>query len=283
MSLYRALFASLLVFLPPMANASHFVNDDVAARAQILEQTGAQSPTAEEPFRLIGEVGTALTRGNTETFHLNGQVRLILVPFEGWVSESRGQVLYEESLGQTTANAWAAFQRVDRYLGNRFTIFAAFGIERNVFQGMQRRLSEQLGGTFLLVDRRAADPEERIVDRLRFELGAYAAQESYTLSPTAAPETVLEREGAEIVAARGAATYVHGFRKGTEVGLEVEAIQDFVDPRNVLVNTTVWAAAALIDGLALKISAGHYFDNVPAEPSLKKSDFLVTAGIVVSL
>lgn len=274
-------FAVLL--LSPFAHASSFVNDDVAARAQILEETAAQSPTADQPFRLIGEVGTAFTQGNTDTFHINGQLRLILVPVEDWVSETRAQVLYEESQGETTANAWTAFQRIDRYLGSRFTIFGAFGIERNVFQGLGRRLSEQLGGTFLLVDRRVHDPEERILDRLRFELGAYAAQESYTLSPTAAPGTVLDREGADILAARGAISYVHAFRKGSEVGLEVEGIQDFLDTDNVLVNSTIWTAAALTEGLALKISASHYFDNVPAEASLKKSDFLVTAGIVVSI
>ncbi|HLV61023.1 MAG TPA: DUF481 domain-containing protein [Fredinandcohnia sp.] len=274
-------FAALLV--SPLAHASQLVNDEVAARAQILEQTAQQSPGAEVPFRLIGEVGTALTRGNTETFHINGQLRLLLVPIENWVSETRGQVLYEESLGETTANAWAASQRVDRYLGTRFTVFGAFGIERNIFQGLGRRLSEQLGGTFLLVDRRIADPDERILDRLRLELGAYAAQEKYTLSPTAEPGTVLERAGADIVAARAAVSYVHAFRKGSEVGLEVEGIQDFIDTDNVLVNTTVWTAAAVMEGIALKISASHFFDNVPADPTLKKSDFLLTAGIVVSL
>lgn len=278
----RALFASLLL-ISPIAHASQFVNDDVAARAQILEQTAAKTIVADEPFRLIGEVGTALTQGNTETFHINGQLRLVVAPAESWVSETRAQVLYEESLGETTANSWAGSQRIDRYLGQRFTIFGAFTIERDVFKGLARRLSEQLGATFLLVDRRVHEPEERVVDRLRFELGAYAAQESYTLSPTAAPGTVLEREGADIMAARGAATYVHGFRKGAEVGLELEAIQDFLDTDNVLVNTTLWTAAALTEGLALKISASHYFDNVPAEPSLKRSDFLLTAGIVVSL
>ncbi len=85
-------FAALLV--SPLAHASQLVNDEVAARAQILEQTAQQSPGAEVPFRLIGEVGTALTRGNTETFHINGQLRLLLVPIENWVSETRGQVLY---------------------------------------------------------------------------------------------------------------------------------------------------------------------------------------------
>lgn len=281
--MFPRFLAVLLLLFPPLAQASQFVNDDVATRAQILEETAAQAPTADQPFRLIGEVGTAFTRGNTETFHINGQLRLILVPVENWVSETRAQVLYEESQGETTANSWAAFQRVDRYLSARFTVFGAFGIERNVFQGLDRRLSEQLGATFLLVDRRVQDPEERILDRLRFELGAYAAQETYTLSPTAAPGTVLDRDGADIMAARGAVSYIHAFRKGAEVGLEVEGIQDFLDTDNVLVNTTLWTAAALTEGLALKISASHYFDNVPAEATLKKSDFLVTAGIVVSI
>lgn len=281
--MFPRFLACFVLFLPPLAQASSFVNDDVAARAQILEETAAEAPSAEAPYRLIGEVGTAFTRGNTETFHINGQVRLILVPVEQWVSETRGQVLYEESRGETTANAWAASQRVDRYLGTRFTVFGAFGIERNVFQGLGRRLSEQLGGTFLLVDRRVVDPEERILDRLRFELGAYAAQERYTVSPAAEPGTVLEREGAEIIAARGAVSYIHAFRKGSEVGVEVEGIQDFVDTDNILVNSTLWTAAALTEGLALKISASHFFDNVPASEELKKSDFLVTAGIVVSL
>lgn len=281
--MYARLLASLLLLVPPLAQASQFVNDDVASRAQILEETAAQAPSADQPFRLIGELGTAFTRGNTETLHLNGQLRMILVPVENWVSETRGQVLYEESRGETTANSWAAHQRLDRYVSSRFTLFGAFGIERNIFNGLDRRLSEQLGATFLAINRRRNEPEELVVDCLRFELGAYAAQEKYTLSPTAAPDAALERDGADIMAARAAATYVHGFRKGAEFGLEIEAIQDFIDLDNILVNTTIWTAAALTEGLALKFSASHFFDNVPAEASLEKSDFLVTAGIVVSI
>ncbi len=281
--MYSRFFAFALLLLPSLTQASQFVNDDVAARAQILEVTAANANTADEPFRLFGELGTAFTRGNTETFHLNGQIRAIVVPFENWVSETRGQVLYEESRGETTANSWSAFQRIDRYVSSRFTLFGAFGIERNVFNGLSRRLSEQVGATFLAVNRRNPHAEDLVTDRLRFELGAYAAQEKYTLSPTAAPDAVLDRDGADIMAARGAATYVHAFRRGSEVGLEIEAIQDFIDTANVLVNTTIWTAAALTEGLALKLSASHYFDNVPAEATLKKSDFLVTAGIVVSI
>lgn len=281
--MYGRLFAFALLLLPSFAQASQFVNDDVATRAQLLEATAAEANAADVPFRLIGELGTAFTQGNTETFHVNGQLRLILVPIQDWVSETRAQLLYEESMGETTANSWSAMQRIDRYVSARFTLFGAFGIDRNVFTGLDRRLSEQLGATFLAIQRRRSEPEERVVDRLRFELGAYAAQESYTLSPTAAADTTLERDGADIMAARGAATYVHAFRKGSEVGLEIEAIQDFIDLDNLLVNSTLWTAAALTDGLALKFSASHFFDNVPAEPTLKKSDFLVTAGIVVSI
>lgn len=270
-----------LLAVPSLARAA-LVNDEVAERAQLLGQIGATAPGTDAPFKLIGELGTAFTRGNTETFHLNGQVRMLVVPFEDWVSETRAQILYEESRGETTANSWGAFQRLDRFVSARFSIFGAFGIERNVFAGIERRLSEQLGATFLMVDQRVNEPEERVVNRLRFELGGYAAQETYTLSPNAAPGTVLEKEGADILAARGAASFLHTFQRGAEFGVDVEVIQDFLDADNVLVNTTVWTAAALFEGLALKLSASHYFDNVPAEASLKKSDFLLTAGIVVS-
>lgn len=279
----RCLLAASALLFAPLAHASQFVNDEVAARTQILGESAASSPGTDASFKLIGELGTAFTRGNTETFHVNGQIRLILVPFEDWVTETRARVLYEESLGETTANSFGAFQRVDRFVSKRFSIFGAFGYERNVFNGIDRRLSEQLGATFLLVNHKVTTPEELVKNQLRFELGAYAAQERYTLSPTAAPGTLLEKEGTDIMAARGAIAYLHSFRKGAEFGVDVEAIQDFIDVDNILVNSTVWIAASLLDGLALKLSASHFFDNVPAEPSLKKSDFLFTTGIVVSI
>jgi hypothetical protein len=279
----RSLSLLSLLLFAPLAHASQFVNDEVASRAQILGESAASAPVAETPFKMIGELGTAFTRGNTETFHINGQVRLLLVPFEDWISETRARVLYEESRGETTANSFSVLQRVDRFVSPRFTIFGAFGWERNVFNGIDRRLSEQLGATFLAVNQKVSVPEELVRNLLRFELGAYAAQERYTLSPTAAPGTVLAKEGTDILAARGAVAFVHTFRKGSEFGVDVEAIQDFIDIDNLLVNSSIWTAAALTEGLALKLSASHFFDNVPAEASLKKSDFLVTAGIVVSI
>jgi hypothetical protein len=234
--------------------------------------------------QLAAELGTALSRGNTETFHINGNVRLTWAFAERWVSETRARALYEESRGQVSANNWGVFERVDRFLSERIAAFAAAGIERDIFAGIDQRYSGQLGASFLLIENRAeVDAEEVMRDKVTIELGAYAARENYTLPPTAAPGEVLDPASRDIYAARGAVSYVHTFRKGTTAGVDVEAIQDFNDTDNFVINESAYVAAAIVEGLALKFTISHRYDAQPASEELEKNDMLLTTGIVVSL
>lgn len=280
-----ALCAAGALALPAHALALQF--DQVAgtaeeiekrARAQVVDRT----PGIEQPVQLGAELATALSRGNTETFHLSGSVRLTWAFAERWVSETRARALYEESYGKNTANNWGLFERVDRFVTDHIAGFAAAGIERDVFAGIAHRYSGQLGASFLAVENRDV-VEDLVRDKLTLELGAYAARENYIVPPNAEPGTVLEQDGKDIYAARAAASYVHAFRKGTNAGVDIEAIQDFNDTENFVFNDSAYVAAAIVDGLALKFTISHRYDAQPASEELKKNDMLLTAGIVVSL
>ncbi|HEY0840411.1 MAG TPA: DUF481 domain-containing protein [Vulgatibacter sp.] len=278
---FSLLFA-LCLAIPDAAQAI-LPADELEGRTR-SQRPAESTPETDETVKLIAEVGTALAQGNTELFHINADARLIVAPGANWVLETRGRALYETSKGVETANSWSLMERADRFLSARMSLFAAAQIERNVFSGLDRRLSGQLGAAYLLWETRKPEADDLITNRLRGEVGFYGAREDLTLPPNSPPDAVLEESFRRIYAARAALSYLHGFTKTSSVGADVELIQDFVDTANVVVNSQVYVASALVEGVALKLTAAHHFDNVPppADPPLAKNDWLLTAGIVVS-
>lgn len=274
--------AAIALILAAPVGALAAAPTDVAeerTKKRLVEKT----PGQDAPLSLAAELGTALTRGNTETMHLHADARLVWVPATRWVSTTVGRALYEQSKEVEVANAWSLLQRADRFVSDTVSLFAAAGIERNIFAGIDRRESGQLGVSFLVLDRRDAARGDLVTDRLDVEVGGYGALEHRALPPDAAPGTALDDREIEILAARVAATYRHAFEKGSEVGLSIEEIEDFLDFDNRVISTTAYAASALTEGLSIKLSASHRYDNVPASPELEKSDLLITGGVVVSL
>lgn len=275
----------LLALFTATASAAQAVlpADELEGRTK-AHRAAESSPETDQTVKLVAEVGTALAQGNTDLFHINADTRLIVAPGANWVLETRGRVLYETSKGVEIANNWSLMERADRFLSARLSLFAAAQIERNVFAGLDRRLSGQLGSAYLLWETRDPAADDLITNRLRAEAGFYGAREDLTLPPRSPPDAVLEESFRKIYAARAALSYLHAFSKNSSAGVDVELIQDFVDTANVVVNSQVYLAAALVKGVALKLTAAHHFDNVPppADPPLKKSDWLVTSGIVVS-
>ncbi|WP_373049134.1 DUF481 domain-containing protein [Vulgatibacter sp.] len=252
------------------------------ARSQ-RASTGKTAPGTDEPVALSAELATALSRGNTESFLASGSLRLVWVFADRWVSETRGTALYQEDDEGAIANKWGLFERVDRFLSDRLSAFAAAGIERDVFAALDYRYSGQLGASYLLVENRDPAKDDLLLDKLTFELGAYAAREDFVLPPNAEPGTVLEEESRDIVAGRAALAYEHSFRRGTNVGVQIEVIQDFVDTENFVFNDTAYIAAGIVEGLALKVAFTHRYDAQPASEELEENDLLLTAGIVVSI
>ena len=279
------LLALFLATLPSAASAAFALpEDEIESRAR-AQRAAQASPESDERVKLVAELGTALARGNTDVFHINGDARLIVAPGANWLLETRGRALYETSQGLEIANSWSLAERADRFLSQRFSLFAAAQVERNVFSGLDLRLSGQLGAAFLPWETRDPEANDLITNRLRVELGFYGARENLTLPPRSPPDAVLEESFRRIYAARAALSYLHALSKNSSAGVDVEVIQDFVDTANVVVNSSVYLAAALVEGLALKLTAAHHFDNVPppASPPLAKNDWLLTAGVVVSL
>lgn len=281
-----ALCAAAAIALPQGALAANIAFAQAGEAEEIEKVTRSQSartetPGTDEKVRLAAELATAMSRGNTETFLLSTNARLTWAFAERWVSETRFSALYEESFDENTANKFGLFERVDRFVSERLSFFLAAGWERDPFAALDARWSGQLGAAFLFLEDRTA--AGLIRNKIQGELGGYAAREEFMLPPNAAPGTTLDEASRDIVAARAAVSYVHGFSQGTDAGVEIEAIQDFVDTENFVFNDTAYVAAAIVEGLALKVSFTHRFDNLPASEELEKNDLLLTAGLVVSL
>lgn len=277
-------FALAPGLLPAAAPAATQAADPEEIEVVTRAEKARRTPGAAETVAFQGELATALSRGNTETFLLSTNARLTWAFADRWLSETRGTALYEESFDVNTANKWAVFERVDRFVSERFSAFAGLGIERDPFSALDYRHSAQLGAAFLVIEDLVQDEGEEVVrNKLQVELGAYAARETFVVPPNAPPDTVLDDRARDVIAARAAAGYQHAFRRGTSAGVEVEAIQDFVDTENFVLNDSVWVAAALVDGLALKLTFTHRYDALPASEEVEKNDLLLTAGLVVSL
>ncbi len=269
-----ALTALLLTAMPASA-----AEDAVAEKARTAKV--ATAPGLDKPLKLTAELGTSLTRGNTETFHLHVDLKLEWIPADDWVSTSRFKGLYEEALTETTAQSWMVSERADRFVSGSLSLFLAAAVESDLFAGLARRYSGQLGVGYFVFDLKDPARDNLGTDKLQVELGAYGAVEQYGVPPSA-PAGTVAADGTNIVAARAAARYVHTFAKGTDCGVEAEVIQDFIDTKNLVTSESVYVAAAVVDGVSVKLSAGHKYDAVPADPALKTSDYLMTGSIVAT-
>lgn len=276
-----ALFAILLT-IPSMAQAFLLTQpeEEIEKRARMV---ATRTPGTDQAVRLTAELATALSRGNTETFLLSTNGALTWAFAERWVSETRARALYEESFGVNSANNWGLFERVDRYVSQRFSTFAALGLERDVFAGLGSRGSAQLGMSFLALEIRDPAKEEQITDKFTVEIGAYAAYEDYVLAPNAPPDAVLENKSSEIYAGRAAASYTHAFERNATTGVTLELIQDIADLDRLFINGSVFIGASITKGLTLKTTLSNRYVRTPANEDLKKNDVLLTAGIVVSI
>lgn len=279
-NLSPALFAVLLT-APSMASAYLAQpEDDIEKRARMV---ATRTPGTDQAIRLTAELSTALSRGNTETFLLSTNATLTWAFAERWVSETRARALYEESFGVNSANSWGVFERIDRFVSERFSAFGAVGVERDPFAGLDSRTSGQLGMSYLALEARDPSRDEQITDKITVELGAYAARENYTLAPNAPPDAKLDQTYAEIYAGRAAGSYTHAFERNASTGLTVEVIQDFNDLERLYVNGSLFVAASITSGLTLKLTLSDRYVRKPSSEELKKNDVLLTAGLVVSI
>lgn len=245
-------------------------------------KVAARTPGMDRPLRVAGELATALSRGNTDTLLVSGNIEVLWAFLPRWLSETDARALYEESFREKTASSWGVAERVDRFFTDRLSLFGAVAFERDLFAALDLRSSGQLGASYLLWDH-VDESEGLVTDKLKLELGGYLAHETFTLAPNAEPDATLTEQSREIYAARGAAIYTHAFTDTATAGVGIELIQDFDDTENVVVNASASIAAGVVEGLALKITLLNRFDNLPAEPDLEKNDLLLTAGVVVSL
>ena len=208
------------------ADAALAATDVVAQHAQALaEKVKAKD---EKPVAMAAELGFSTSTGNTETLHLNASIDLRWAFAADWLSTTRGLALFERSAPARdepqidTAASWSLQQRLDRYLSERFGVFAALGAERNPFAGLGSRYSGQLGISLLAITDKDAAREGLEIDHLAFDIGGYVAAEHNVIPPRTPPPPDPGDPDQIIAAARGAVDYVHRFAKGKEIGANLE-------------------------------------------------------------
>lgn len=93
-----------------------------------------------------GEIslGYLATSGNTSTESLNGK---LLLEYEAATWKNSFQVLgvYTDDQGETSAERYAASDKVDWKIGARNYVFAAVDWEKDLFSGIRERTSETVG------------------------------------------------------------------------------------------------------------------------------------------
>lgn len=89
-------------------------------------------------------LGYLATSGNTRTQSLNGKVTAEYTT-AAWKNSFQALGVYSTDQGETTAERYAASDKVDWTLGERDYLFAVVDWEKDLFGGVRRRVSESLG------------------------------------------------------------------------------------------------------------------------------------------
>lgn len=135
-----------------------------------------------------GEVGVGYlaTSGNTTTESLNGKL-LLEYDAGSWKNSLQLLGVYTTDQGETSAERYAAADKVDWELGERNYIFAAIDWEKDLFAGIRERTSETVGyGRHVLVGP---------VHTLDLEIGAGARQTEENITGDRADDLVFRGLG----------------------------------------------------------------------------------------
>ena len=227
------------------------------ASALVLSTAAAQT-TPAPTTTLTSDFGYVATSGNTEVTTMS--IGEKLTRSRGRLTlEQNFSLVYGEQQGTVITNNLRTGVRGDYRVIGKFAVFSGVAFDRNVFAGIERRFTEQLG-----VQLRAVGSA---TDTLRLEGGASVTQ-----------QTAVGDVKSQYVAGRAALAWRHAFTTSSYFQQNIEILPKLSDTDDYLFNTESALVAPISARIGVKISYVIRYDNLP-EPGFSTTDRLFTTGI----
>lgn len=217
----------------------------------------AQEATEDNGWSGTGELGLALSKGNTDSQTLIGKLGLAREDAL-WKHEAGLALLYGKQDDLESAYRYEAFGKSNRHLGERSYVFGSGRTERDHFTAYEYQWTVAVGYGHEVIKEEAT--------HLNFEIGP-----GYRWSKL---QDVRVHENSGVV--RGSMDFGHQFNASTSIydTLLIEAGADNTFARNDL-----GVLVKMSDALALKagVEVRH---NTDALPGIKRTDTLTTVNVV---
>jgi hypothetical protein len=239
----------------------------------------ADPPKAE--WKGSVSAGLILLTGNSETTTFTGAAALSRETF-GWILSAKAAGAYGRTRppaggeASTTALNAGVLLRADRKFGERWTVFAAGGVETDHVASVEYRTAAELGVSALWVEEKQDD---WVRLGLRTDLGArygYEARYAYYGDPTG------PQPGQELIAPRLGLAFRYAFSKEVFFTEEAEALANLSGAERYLVKSVSKVSARLNTLLTLGVGYTVAHDTAPA-PGKEKTDTALTVLLELAI
>lgn len=216
---------------------------------------------AEDGFKNETEFGMVLTSGNTqnETYNANQ------TDTYGWdrnLLKFTGRYLKGRSKDVNTARYWLLGLRYDRTVSDRFSLFAGYAIDSDVFAGFDPRHSIDVGGRYLLVK---SD---------EFTWGSELGYRYMSEHQTATGVTKNTHR------ARAYSDATYNWKEAMVAKLWLEYLPNLAAFDDYMINGELSLSAILSEHFSLKSAYLVRYRNLPASPTAVPTDKLFTTALV---
>ena len=188
-----------------------FTGSFMSSRAAAEE--GAPASTSKTGFKDETTLGASIVSGNTNSESYNGK-ELAEYDWDLDLLRLTGRYLQTKANGTVSALAWDSSLRYERTLTPLFSLFAAYGLDSDVFAGYVQKNNADVGVKYFLI---------------KSDETVWSAELGYRYSVTHYPTALADNASSS---ARAFTEAVENFSKTTSGKLTVEYVQTLVSSFN---------------------------------------------------
>ena len=214
--------------------------------------------------KVAGELGYVSTAGNSSVQTLSFGDRLSVKSSDLTISQSFN-VVYGRNREQVVTSLWRAALRADVALRPTLGLYGVLTYERNVFAGLERRLSNTVGvaSQLLKTDRDKATVEGGF--SLTSQRGVAGSGRDF-----------------DFLGGRAAGFFSHLLNNKASLSQLVEVLPNFKHAADLRINTESILSAPITKQISVRLSYVVRYDGLP-EPGFLTTDRLFVSGMQVSL
>lgn len=260
----KAIALSVLLLIPPLALAEDAAPPAAPAPAAQAAPAAPAAP-AKKPPEWKGTVGAGLVTlsGNSESTTFTGTAAASRETL-GWIASVKAAAAYGENRAAgTTTSQVAAYSgalqlRLDRKIGEFWSVFVIGGVETDHVASIEYRTASELGAAVRLVERKEGD---WLKVGLRADLGlryGYEARYQYYGTPLG------PQPGVELIAPHVGAAFRYGFSKDVFLTEDAEAMTSLSGESRWLAKSVTKLSSRLSKALTFGVGYTVAYDSAPA-------------------